>query len=545
MADRRLTTAAAVVALLGASTSAQQSRVTSADVRHDPPSIALGPVFARVALSKLFPDGKLWADATPLRPPLQIKREFEISRPTNDEELQRFVSSRFALDRDAPARVPRAGLDLRAHIQALWPILTREDRAVSRYSSLLPLPHPYVVPGGRFREIYYWDSYFTMLGFGPGQAGLRRNMVDNFAYLIRVFGHVPNGSRTYYLSRSQPPFFFKMVELTDPTHPQRAYARYLSGLRAEYDWWMSGEASTRIDRPVRRVVRMPDGSALNRYWDDRDTPRDESYRADVAVAAAAAQKPAVFRELRAAAESGWDFSSRWLADGKSLSTIQTTAIVPPDLNSLLYGLEMAIAEGCANVKDRACSSDFDRRARARAAAIRKYLWNPKTSVFDDYNWRRGRPLGNVTAAALYPLFFRVATPTQAHGVADVTAMQLVREGGLATTNRNTGQQWDAPNGWAPLQWIAVTGLRNYGERAVAERIAARWLETVSRVYAGTGRLLEKYDVTTRQPGGGGEYALQDGFGWTNGVTEALLRSSPAKKGLKCQRGRGSNGSFVH
>ena len=514
-----------VLLLAIGSASAQPAKRGTA--QYEPPSMVLGPLFERVALSNLFADGKTWADATPARPPTKIQQDFEASSPQDESALRHFVDANFVFPRsNEQTAEPPKGLRLRGHIEALWPMLTRKPGPAPSYSSLLPLPRPYVVPGGRFREIYYWDSYFTMLGFGPAQAQLRRDMVDNFAYLIRTFGHVPNGNRTYYLSRSQPPFFFKMVELTDAAHPARADRRYLKELRSEYNWWMRGEAQAAADHPVLRVVRMPDGAVLNRYWDDRAAPRDESYRADVESVAAASDKAGTYRNLRAAAESGWDFSSRWLADGTTLATIRITDVVPPDLNSLLYGLERAIARGCSQVGDRACASQMRNRARNRTAAMRKYLWNSTTGVFDDYDWHTLRPLGNVSAATLYPLFVRIATPSQAKSVARVVARELVKQGGLVTSNRTTGQQWDAPNGWAPLQWIAVIGMHNYGETALAKTIATRWLTTVSRVYAKSGKLMEKYDVSTRRPGGGGEYPLQDGFGWTNGVTIALLRVYP-------------------
>jgi alpha,alpha-trehalase len=497
--------------------------------RDAPPSILFGPLFERVALSSLFPDGKTWVDATPMRPPGDIARDFRTWPPRDEEALRRFVNSNFVLPQMNPTTTgPPKGLGLRAHIEALWPILTRKQGLVPAYSSLLPLPCPYVVPGGRFREIYYWDSYFTMLGFGPPQARLRRDMVDNFAHLIRSFGHVPNGNRTYYLSRSQPPFFFKMVELTDPANPARADLRYLPELRTEYGWWMRGEPHATVGRPVARVVRMPDGAVLNRYWDERDAPRDESYAADARVGSQTRDPHATYRNLRAAAESGWDFSSRWFADGKSLTTIHTVDLLPPDLNSLLFGLESAIARGCAEAGDRVCASRMRRKASARSRAIRKYLWNLSSGTFDDYDWRTGRSAGNISAAAFYPLFLRVATPAQAKSTARLAARELVKEGGLVTTNRVTGEQWDAPNGWAPLQWIAVNGLRNYGEESLARTIGTRWLGTVSTGYSSTGKLLEKYDVLTRRPGGGGEYPLQDGFGWTNGVAIGILQLYPKR-----------------
>ena len=493
-----------------------------------PPSITYGALFDRVARSGLFPDGKRWADAEPRETPAAIMRDYRRLQPRSETALRRFIDARFTFPPDQPAvAMPPPGLPLRGHIASLWPILTRTAPARRDHSTLLPLPRPYVVPGGRFREIYYWDSYFTLLGLGPDQARLKRDMVDDFAAMITIYGHVPNGNRSYYLSRSQPPFFFKMVELTDPQHPASAFAAYLPALRAEHRFWMNGSDRLAPGTAAARVVRMANGALLNRYWDDRASPRDESYRLDVAAAATSRRPPAlVYRELRAGAESGWDYSSRWFADGRTLGNVRTTDLVPPDLNSLMFGLERAIAQGCAAVADSACKAEFTNRANARAAAMHRFLWNPATGLYDDYLWRDRRAAGTISAASLYPLFFGIASKAEADSTARVVERDLVKPGGLVTTTVTSGQQWDAPNGWAPLQWIAVNGLRAYGEDRLARTIATRWLGTVASTYASTGKLLEKYDVVTPQPGGGGEYPLQDGFGWTNGTTIGLLALYP-------------------
>lgn len=495
-----------------------------------PPSLLFGDFFELVAMSGHFADSKQWADAVPKRSPGEILEQSRGLDAGSPAALQAFLDEHFVLNPAAPVvRQPTPGLPLQQHISALWPLLTRETVDPPPYSSHLPLPHPYVVPGGRFQEVYYWDSYFTMLGFGPAQAELRRNMVENFAHQVRTYGHIPNGNRTYYLSRSQPPFFFRMVGLLAPESPGRAYAEYLAELKAEHAFWMQDGERAKPGQPARRVVRLPDGSALNRYWDARDVPRDESYREDVEAALASGQdERRVYRDIRAAAESGWDFSSRWLADGESLHTMQTTSIVPVDLNSLLYGLEQAIVQGCRFENDLSCVRSYEEQTAARRAAMHRYLWNEDTGLFDDYHWPDRRLQGHVSAATLYPLFVGAATDAQAARVADVVGEQLLKDGGVVSTNRTTGEQWDAPNGWAPLQWIAVTGLRRYGHDALAETVAYRWLELVSTVYAETGKLLEKYDVVTLTSGGGGEYPLQDGFGWTNGVTTALLRMYPCE-----------------
>jgi alpha,alpha-trehalase len=230
----------------------------------------------------------------------------------------------------------------------------------------------------------------------------------------------------------------------------------------------------------------------------------------------------LFRDIRAAAESGWDFSSRWFADAGDPGTIDTTEIVPSDLNSLLFGLENAIRAGCARQANAACVKEFAARAAARHAAIDRYLWEASLGAYLDYRWTRRARIERVSAATLYPLFVGLSSDAQATAVASTTEAQLLKPGGIVTTPLDTGQQWDAPNGWAPLQWIAISGLRHYGRTALAETIACRWMRNVNTVYDQSGRLVEKYDVIrTGRKGGGGEYPLQDGFGWTNGVMRKL------------------------
>jgi alpha,alpha-trehalase len=340
---------------------------------------------------------------------------------------------------------------------------------------------------------------------------------------------VPNGTRSYYLSRSQPPFFFAMVGLLAQGGSPEASARYLPQLKREYAFWMEGAEKLRPGTAHRRVVALSDGAILNRYWDDRDTPRDEAYRADVELAGASG-RPAlqVYRDIRAAAESGWDFSSRWFADGHTLGTIDTTEVIPVDLNSLLFGLEEAIRAGCERTANRACADEYARRAAVRRAAIDRYLWDPVAGAYFDYRWTRTARLPRLSAATLYPLFVGCASARQAAAVATGVSRALLEAGGIVTTPVTSGQQWDAPNGWAPLQWIGVSGLERYGEKPLAEAIACRWLHGVRRVYRQSGKLVEKYDVIdTRRAGGGGEYPLQDGFGWTNGVTRKLVALYPA------------------
>jgi alpha,alpha-trehalase len=514
--------------------------------RPAPPQVLFEDLYADVELQHIFPDSKEFADATPTLPPSEILALYHAQKPNSPEALKLFVLTHFHLPADiVTPEVASGWAPIRQHIDALWERLTRNTPTEPPYSSLLPLPRPYVVPGGRFRELYYWDSYFTMLGFAEsGRADLLEDMLQNFADLIDSYGHAPNGTRTYYLTRSQPPFFFAMVGLLSPMDPAAAFARYLPELKTEYAFWMEGEKDLAAGSAHRRAVALDDGSILNRYWDDSDAPRDESYREDVALAEATSRDPRqTYREVRAGAESGWDFSSRWFADSRTMGSIDTTEIVPIDLNALMFGLENAIRAGCERTGDRNCAEDYARRAAARRAAIDRFLWDQSRGVYLDYRWTAKQPIDRLSAATLYPLFTHVASEPQAASVAEAVERELLKAGGVVATQLDTGQQWDAPNGWAPIQWIAVMGLSSFGRNLLAEEIACRWMVNVSRVYRQTGKLLEKYDVIAAdRAGGGGEYPTQDGFGWTNGVTLKLMALYPADADLAsvdlCPGGRG-------
>lgn len=493
------------------------------------PSELYGELFHAVQIQAVFADSKTFVDAIPKRSPEAILADYRERKDDPSFDLRAFVAQEFVVNVPVDtAYRTRPGEDVRAHIDRLWKVLRREPTPEPKYSSRLPLPRPYIVPGGRFNEIYYWDSYFTMLGLkASGEVQLIRDMCDNFAHLIERYGHVPNGNRTYYLSRSQPPFFAAMVELLATIDGHETYERYREALRREHEFWMDGADTLERGEAHRRVVRLADGAVLNRYWDDRAVPREESYREDVATAQAAGRDPQeVYRHLRAAAESGWDFSSRWFADGRTLSSIRTTDLVPVDLNSLLFQLELTLSRAFES-----SSSELSRRyrdaARARQAVVRRYFWNERLGAFSDYDWRAGAVSERLSAATVVPLFFGIASEDQARSVAQTVRAHLLAPHGLKTTPVVTGEQWDAPNGWAPLQWMAIEGLNRYGEQELATEIAQRWIAQNIAVFQRTGKLVEKYDVVNADVGGGGgEYPLQDGFGWTNGVLRALLEKYP-------------------
>jgi alpha,alpha-trehalase len=504
----------------------------SAAVQVETPSELYGRLFVEVQSQRVFADSKTFTDAVPNGPPAEILRRYDVERARPGFDLKTFVGRNFSLPQPPGGdyqAVP--GQDVCDHIDGLWSVLERQPEPVPPYGSLLPLPFPYVVPGGRFTEIYYWDSYFTMLGLEQsGRRTLVLDMIRNFASLIDRYGHVPNGNRTYYLSRSQPPFLAAMVELAASTASDKDTVReeYLPALSREYAFWMDGADGLAPGGAHRRAVRLSDGTILNRYWDDRDIPREEAYREDVATAAAAERPlPEVYRDLRAAAESGWDFSSRWLGDGQTLATIRTTDLVPVDLNSVMAQLEssLAAAHAAAGAVEQAIM--FEDRAERRKAALRRYFWDEERGMFTDYLWREDKRSDALTAATVAPLFFGLATRSQARRVAAAVRAHLLWPGGLVTSTVASGQQWDAPNGWAPLQWLAIEGLNRYGETELARTIAERWMAKVVISYRTSGKLVEKYNVAdSLVEAGGGEYPTQDGFGWTNGVLRRLLALYP-------------------
>lgn len=522
------------------------------------PSRALGALFADVQLAKLFPDSKTFADARALRPPSEITQRYAAARESAGFSLTAFVQQHFELPRPAGGDFkPDTSRTMEQHIRALWPVLTRPPDRPDPHSTLIPLPNQYVVPGGRFREVYYWDSYFTMHGLVESQrTDLVRSMLDNFAYLITTVGRIPNGNRTYYLGRSQPPYFGAMVGLYAQATDTAQALRYLAPLEAEHSFWLDGAERVTPGTAFRRVVRLPDGSLLNRYWDDRPEPRPESFREDYELGhkLPAAQREAFYRHVRAAAESGWDFSSRWMRDPTSLLTLETTDLAPVDLNSLLYHTERIIAALRAfrgQSGDAAVAARFNAAADARRQAVRTHAYDASGGFFFDVRWRSAeRVTDRPTLAAASPLYFGLATPEQGRVVAARLEREFLRAGGFVTTLIASGQQWDAPNGWPPLQWLAIHGVRRYGRDDVAESARDRWLALNRRTYQATGKMTEKYDVVDlSRPAGGGEYPTQDGFGWSNGVALAFAAEQikrppvPLRQQAFALSGRGALGTL--
>lgn len=488
-----------------------------------------GELFEAVQKSKVFPDCKTFVDCVPKINPKEILKKYHQEKNHLSFDLSHFIDQYFNFPKQADHFITNEHHSMEKHIESLWPVLSSDpDLNKSPYSSLIPLPYPYIVPGGRFREIYYWDSYFTSEGLvRSGHIDLVENMANNFAYLIEKIGHIPNGNRIYYLSRSQPPFLNCMLDILEREKGFIILHNYIPALEKEYEFWMDGKNNlSKNNAHYRRVILTENNIILNRYWDDLPAPRPESYREDVDLYQ---QTPKQYQfnlylNIRATCESGWDFSSRWFRDQKNIETVYTTEIIPIDLNCLLYHTEEKLFNYYSVMNNFEKIKKYQSALEKRKQGIQEILWNEKENFYHDYHWTEKKSTSTKSLAAVYPLFFKICTQSQADAIANTLEKFFLYDGGLITTLTVTSQQWDKPNGWAPLHWLAVNGLLNYGHEKLAKEITKRWLTLNENVFNRTGKMVEKYNVCdTSLKAGGGEYLLQDGFGWTNGIAIALKK----------------------
>ncbi len=494
---------------------------TSTDITVTAETFYETELFRDVQLARMFEDSKTFVDLARDRSFRELERLYLQERDRFGFDLQDFVDKHFS-DPGSTASSFKTDMsrDMYSHISGMWNVLMRGPDTLNPNSSRIPLPYPYIVPGGRFKEIYYWDSYFTMIGLvSDNRMDIAKDMLGNFAHLIDSLGFIPNGTRDYYLTRSQPPFFALMVDMLE-ARDSSLQGDYFPHVAREYEYWMEGAESLTDGQAENRVYRVNESSFMNRFWDSSRTPRPESYGEDYQLAEDLAedQKGDLYGHLRAAASSGWDFSSRWYAREGEFASTETANVLPVDLNSLMYFMEKELAEGFRERGDTESAKKLEARAASRKKLINSMMWDPQVGFYKDFNFKSNSRCGEITLAGVYPLYFGIASRAQAEKVKNHLMEDFLKPGGLVTTLRITGQQWDAPNGWAPLQWMSVQGLINYGYTAEAREIIERWLALNQRVYSEEGKMMEKYNVVdTTLLSGGGEYPTQDGFGWTNGV----------------------------
>ncbi|GAB9472464.1 Trehalase [Globisporangium polare] len=486
-------------------------------------------------------------------------------------------------------------------LHKLWKILGRMPKpqvqddghgVISTFLHAKPVPeltrtqNVLVVPGGRFRESYYWDSFWIVEGLlVSNMKQTARGVVNNLLEYVAEFGFVPNGGRIYYLTRSQPPMLSDMVKLVakkDENNEEGAESNGsessdggfdLSYLRTvvpilekEYDFWMqlgpSGHAveievssrrrssSVSGGTPRRRrgsSVVLEDLSTtaepgkryiLNRFVAHADEPRPESYREDFHDATVAfknkhldsqdadEKKAHLYNEIIAAAESGWDFTSRWFKDGHSMLTCDTSNVIPVDLNVIMHRFENNLVVFNELLGNAEAAEFFKSAAARRAEAIHALLWSQKHQQWRDF-FLDSQTLSPIVSVSNWsPLWTTGLVDTKdpealENIIESFTTSGLVHVGGIATTTVVTGQQWDAPNAWPPEQDIIIEGLlalNTTGSQKLARQLMRTWVQAGYVAWQRTGLMFEKYNATELGSiGNGGEYIPQFGFGWTNGV----------------------------
>lgn len=483
-------------------------------------------LFQAVQEARIFEDQKTFVDAVPLFSITEINKKYQLESTENGFDLKQFVLDNFKIpvSLTVNSESNEMQLPIEDHIEKLWDDLVRT--APDNKGTLLKLPRPYIVPGGRFNEFFYWDSYFIMLGLQvSGRIEMMKNIVGNCAYLINTFGFVPNASRTYFLSRSQPPYFSLMLDLIfESTQDESIYTQYLETLEKEYRFWMDGEDALLNNTGHKRVMKTNDGDILNRYYDDENLPRPESYMMDVEDAESS-DNPEFYRHVRAACESGWDFSSRWFQDGDKIQSIETLNLAQVDVNCLLWHLESTLAKTYSLNNNQDSETIYLQKAEIRELNIQKYFWDNESGLYRDFHFQNNKMTDSEHIAALYPLFLNLANAEQAERLSESISNKFLKNGGLITTTKESGQQWDSPNAWAPYQWLGYVAMCNYGYDDVAIKIKNNWCSNVERIYKNTGKLMEKYNaIDTQLIAGGGEYPNQDGFGWTNAVYMKLKQN---------------------
>jgi len=559
-------------------TLANGARMTG-DVARVAKVYSAGPLLDAVQQAHIFPDSKTFVDMPMREDPEVVLKAFEdlpADAKKDPRELRAFVEKWFLeagsdLEPWTPPDVvqqPRrlmeiADPDMRAwalELNKLWAVLGRRQSPSVKENpqrhSCLPREYPMVVPGGRFREMYYWDTYWIVRGLlvcdmVQTATGLVLNSLDQ----VQHFGFCPNGNRVYYLDRSQPPLLSAMVKaIHDATGDRGFLERALPILEKEYDFWMDPACGRLVQLPERPPgigVGTPAGlpmaavrsggeqQTLNIYRSVRTLPRPEAYWEDVKTCREAPRFHRSAEELYEAicsgAESGWDFSTRWLEAGAGrggssakLVTADTCNVIPVDLNSLLYGMERTLAEFHRSLASPASAERFEAAASLRSQTMEAWLWTGNS--YRDYRLDVNAPSAVVSIADwAAPLWVGLHGPGgQAAGVmlASLEESGLLRLGGCATTAIDTAgrTQWDAPNVWPPLVHMLVEGLQGVpGAEALADCLSHAWIRSNYIAWKKTGFMHEKYDaLRPGQCGAGGEYDPQVGFGWSNGVALELL-----------------------
>lgn len=516
-----------------------------------------GPLLDAVQRAHIFPDSKHFVDMPMVYDPDTTLAAFErLPNKSDVNAIREFVFQYFTdpgtelQPCQQPDWLPEPKSFDKIHdpvyrqwayaIHAKWRTLCRRMKDDVRKNpdrySLIHSAYPFVAPGGRFREFYYWDTYWIIKGLLASEMyNSTKSIILNLADMIRRFGFVPNGGRIYYLHRSQPPLFAGCVyEYFKATNDLELVKSMLPLMEKERLFW---QRERRVD------LNTFDGETVQfyQYRVNAHGPRPESYREDIDTAAFLNNengKKQMYSDIAAACESGWDFSSRWFSHdeqnplARTIRSVRTSRVVPVDLNAFICWNEAIMADLYDAVGNKTQSESHRADHESMRYNMKKLFWNAEHGSWFDLDMDTGAQREDYYVSNPTPLFAKCA-----HNSKDVPEKildYLKRSGaaafigGLPTSFVRSGEQWDSPNGWAPTNHMVIEGLRQSKDPRVQEaafRLADKWIQTNYFVYVRSGgKMFEKYNVETfkSQAGGGGEYEVQEGFGWTNGVVLDLL-----------------------
>lgn len=500
-----------------------------------------------------FADGKPFVDCEPVDSIEAVEGRLAVASVISDDDKIAFWRTNFKAPgyvSDIKGAVAEStDVPLSEHITDMWPRLTYHVPQDS--GTLLGTRHPHLKSGERYSEGYYWDisdgieGMITEAQESPAMWRQVFGVLRNLADTIERFGFIPNGMRSYYLSRSQPPKYAQMVRRVAESYNggsrhSEIIEEFLPQIVKEYEWWMKGAEHVDARAGVRaadHVVVMPDGEMMNRYWDTKDTPRPESAEEDwhTAQRLPESQRGNFYRNVRILAECGRDMNGEMLEDPERLETAIAERIVPVDLNSILADTERMIAEAHVRAGRSVPAQQFQAAFEARKAAILKYNvgYNgyPSAFKFRDNTFTEGAPTGYKSMNMAHPAARGLLPPEIAENVCRILVDEFLQQGGFVASLYRTGHQWDWPNGWAPDQEEGQNALTKTAEltgnnlwNLWADVAKLRWVNHNSIVYRLLGKVSEKTNVVTGDPLDvqNGEYNLQFDFLWTIGILRKFM-----------------------
>lgn len=421
-------------------------------------------------------------------------------------------------------------------LHSRWKYLQKINKKSGSSSTRIFMKNPFIVPGDRFQEFYYWDTWFILEGLIASDMKIMAlNIIKNCIDLIDKNGFIPNGARKYYTNRSQPPFFCSMLNSLLKFEDSEIKDLILSnGLEQAIK-----EAKFFEDHKMIDFLYNNKKYKMFRYYVDSNYPRLESFRNDLETFEKAFKKnpedeylqQKIFSSLKSAAESGIDFSSRWFAKTNDMSTIKTIDHIPCDLNALMVLNYKIIAKLLKLKKDFVNSNEYQKKAIELEKNINEVLWNKKKRMWNDYDTKKKKHIEDIFFASnFFPLFFELAIPSNnPYEIILVFFKQIFGyKGGIPAAGKETEeskQQWDFPNVWAPYVYLFENYFRNVlKEKEMAFHIASSFFKSVFNNYKNTKLFLEKYSAINNDDcGDGGEYPIQNGFGWTNGVALSFIK----------------------